>query len=623
MSRVEFDSTKKPLDELLKKAHEGLIQLPDFQRGWVWDDEGIRGLLASISQSFPVGALMTLQTGGEVRFKPRLIEGAPEVNGTRQPEALLLDGQQRITSLYQATMRPEVVQTINSKRQRVSRWYYIDMRAALEPGHDRMDAIVGVPENKLETRNFGREIVRDLSTPEREYEALMFPVGRIFDDRDWQHGFEDYWYSRGDRDKRNFYRDFYDKVLSAFLRYQMPVIELGRSTTREAVCLVFEKVNTGGKKLDAFELLTAIFAADEFDLRQDWYGTSKEPGRHKRLARHNVLTQLGPTEFLQAVALLHTAARRQAHTVDGKPGEPPPVICTRDTLLSLPLPAYRDFAPKVEAGYERVARFLRAQKIYWFKDVPYHTQLVPLAAILAVIGDRWQEDAARRKLARWYWCGVFGELYGSAVETRFAKDLWEVPKWLDGGDEPTSVKEAVFRADRLDTMTSRLSAAYKGVHALLMREGARDFRSGQSFDDTVYFDEAVDIHHIFPRAWSEKNRIPRSRYDTIVNKTPLTARTNRIIGGSAPSHYLGELRKAGSISSDEALDQHIASHAIEPALLRADSFDSFYAARRERLLTLIQDSMGQDIYRGTASDEATGEPWDEDDAGDEQMQAAE
>jgi hypothetical protein len=304
--------------------------------------------------------------------------------------------------------------------------------------------------------------------------------------------------------------------LEAFLRYQMPVIELGRSTSREAVCLVFEKVNTGGKKLDAFELLTAIFAADEFDLRQDWLGTGKEPGRHKRLARHNVLCQLGPTEFLQSISLLYTAARRRLHIAEAKGGEAPPVICTRDALLALPLSEYKKFAPQAEAGFERVARFLRAQKIYWFKDLPYHTQLIPLAAILAIIGDRWMEDAARRKLARWFWCGVFGELYGSAVETRFAKDVWEVPAWIDGGDEPSSVKEAAFRADRLDTMTSRLSAAYKGVHALLMREGARDFRSGQSFDDSVYFDEAVDIHHVFPRVWCEKSGIPRSRYDTIV-----------------------------------------------------------------------------------------------------------
>ena len=613
MSRVEFDSSKKPLDELLKKAGDGLLQLPDFQRGWVWDDEGIRGLLASVSRSFPVGALMTLQTGGDVRFKPRLVEGAPESGRAWQPEALLLDGQQRITSLYQATMRRKVVQTLNAKRQRINRWYYIDMLAALEPGRDRGEAIVGVPENRRETRNFGREIVRDLSTPELEYEAMMFPINRVFDDRDWQHGFEDFWHERGDRDKRSLYRDFYDKVLAAFLRYQMPVIELGRSTSREAVCLVFEKVNTGGKKLDAFELLTAIFATDEFDLRQDWLGTTESPGRQKRLAKHNVLSQVQPTDLLQAVSLLHSAARRRAHIETGAVGDASPVVCTRDAILNLPLQAYRDYAPKAEAGYDRVARFLRAQRIYWFKDVPYSTQLVPLAAILAAIGDRWEEEAARRKLTRWYWCGVFGELYGSAVETRYGKDVWEVPAWIDDGPEPSSVKDAVFRADRLDTMTSRLSAAYKGVHARLMQEGARDFRSGQSFDDTVYFDDAVDIHHVFPRAWCEKNGVPRARYDTIVNKTPLTAKTNRIIGGSAPSRYLGALREAGSLSSDAALDVVVATHAIDPGLLRADEFAPFYSARRERLLGLIQESMGHNVYRGVDSGEVTGPVIDEED----------
>ncbi len=144
MSRVSFDSTKLPLDEILKKASTGLLQLPDFQRGWVWDDEGLRGLLASVSKSFPVGALMTLQTGGEVNFKPRLIEGAPANNNGVTPDALLLDGQQRITSLFQTTMRKEVIETINAKKQRIDRFFYIDMAKALDDGADRMDAIVGI-----------------------------------------------------------------------------------------------------------------------------------------------------------------------------------------------------------------------------------------------------------------------------------------------------------------------------------------------------------------------------------------------------------------------------------------------------------------------------------------------
>ncbi len=87
----------------------------------------------------------------------------------------------------------------------------------------------------------------------------------------------------------------------------------------------------------------------------------------------------------------------------------------------------------------------------------------------------------------------------------------------------------------------RLSAAYKGVNALLMNEGAQDFRSGQKFDHTVFFGENVDIHHIFPQDWCKRQGIKPAVYDSIINKTPLSYRTNRIIGGVAPSEYLSKL----------------------------------------------------------------------------------
>jgi hypothetical protein len=87
-------------------------------------------------------------------------------------------------------------------------------------------------------------------------------------------------------------------------------------------------------------------------------------------------------------------------------------------------------------------------------------------------------------------------------------------------------------------MRSRLSAAYKGIHALLMHEGAKDFRTGQTFDQTVFFDEDVDIHHIFPQDWCGRQSIEPKVYDSIINKTPLSYRTNRRIGGVAPSGRL-------------------------------------------------------------------------------------
>src|SRR5690606_9136568 len=146
---------------------QGEIQLPDFQRGWVWPDSGIRGLLASIANGFPVGALLTLQTGGEVRFQPRLIEGVPEK--AVSPEELLLDGQQRMTTLYQSLYCQSPVQTHNDQKVKVERYYYLDIMAALGGKTITEDAIVAVPANRIETTAFGREEKRNLSTREREF----------------------------------------------------------------------------------------------------------------------------------------------------------------------------------------------------------------------------------------------------------------------------------------------------------------------------------------------------------------------------------------------------------------------------------------------------------------------
>src|SRR5215208_5083053 len=101
MAGSSFQTNPFDLHKLLEGCAQGVLQLPDFQRSWVWDEERIKSLIASISRAFPVGALMTLNTGGPVNFKPRPVEGAPPEAKQTQPQSLLLDGQPRMTSLYQ------------------------------------------------------------------------------------------------------------------------------------------------------------------------------------------------------------------------------------------------------------------------------------------------------------------------------------------------------------------------------------------------------------------------------------------------------------------------------------------------------------------------------------------
>ena len=258
----------------------------------------------------------------------------------------------------------------------------------------------------------------------------MFPLNQVFTSAEWRQGHNKYWgYSPT---KIKLFNDFESEVIKRFVQYHVPVIELGKETPKEAVCLVFEKVNTGGVTLTVFELLTASFAADNFQLREDW------DARKENLSNQAVLRNIESTSFLQAITLLATKSRGTA------------VSCRRRDILRLTTDEYVEWAPRVEDGFRRAAQFLREQNVFRSRDIPYQTQLVPLSAILADLGDAGDTDGARQKIARWFWCGVLGEMYGGTTETRFALDLTDVTDWVrNGGDDPRTIRDANFQAERL------------------------------------------------------------------------------------------------------------------------------------------------------------------------------
>ena len=299
-----FRTAEPLLHEVLEQIHRGAIQLPDFQRGWVWDDDHIRALIASVSLSYPIGAVMLLETGSDtVRFKPRLVEGAA-LHDPPHPDRLILDGQQRLTSLYLALQSGKPIPTRTEKGQEIERVYYLDMTHCLDPEADRLDAIVSLPPDRIVRSDFARKVDLDVSTRGREYEHRLFPLALIFDPAgfdEWKEGYQEYFdYARDDI---RFLNQFSREIWQRFQQYKVPVIELLRDTEKEAVCQVFEKVNTGGVTLSVFELVTATFAADDFLLRQE--GSERE----ERLYTYDVLQSIDATAFLTAVTFL-TSYRR-------------------------------------------------------------------------------------------------------------------------------------------------------------------------------------------------------------------------------------------------------------------------------------------------------------------------
>lgn len=597
-----FNIDRPLLSDILTKIGTGRIQLPDFQRDWRWDDYRIRSLLASVSQAFPIGAVLTLAVDGKNSLKPRPIEG---VEDAETPNTLILDGQQRLTALFQSLKSEQGAYTLNTKGKPITRYYYLDMEKCLNDEIDRESAVLSCRENRRVQREHGQII--DIASPKMEYKNSMFPVNKIFDSDDWGDEYKDYW--QQDPSKRELFNTFNREVIGCFKQYNLPIIHLLENTPREAVCLIFEKVNTRGVTLTIFELLTASFAIDNFQLREDW------DKRFKSMSKHPVLGNLDSTDFLRALTLLFTNANPKISTAN----------CTRRSILQLKAADYEKWADITEEGFIQAAKFLNGLKIFTAKDVPYQTQLIALAAILARVDSAYRsakealmsekpsqsEEAIVKeikkaykaqqdkepKISRWYWCGVFGEMYTDAVNAQIAKDFSEVTSWLrEEIDLPSTVREASFQSNKLLEVQTRRSAVYKGVYALLIPNGCRDFLTGSSVDEQISSGSSIDIHHIFPRDWCRNQGIEPNVCNSIINKTALSASTNRKIGGRAPSEYLQEIQEETGIDSNQ-MDEILDSHLIFGEALREDYFDKFFDIREDALLEVIEKAMGKKIIR--------------------------
>ncbi|HKF81437.1 MAG TPA: DUF262 domain-containing protein [Solirubrobacterales bacterium] len=584
-----FQAPLYELSDYLAWTTSGKVQLPDFQRGYKWEEERIRQLLVTVLRGHPLGVVMLLKTGSDqVRFKPKPIKGAEASSGV-EPEKLLLDGQQRLTSLTQALTGNGVVSTMDARGKKLARKYYVDIAVALE-GDDRIDdAVLSLPGDGVVRTNFGRDVELDVSTPEKERQHGYFPLSLLFspDTISWL-------FELPDREQA---KEFNARIIKPTGTYNIPAIELDTETSKSAVATVFEKVNTGGLALNVFELLTATFAGDkkhydqygtDFRLNDDWQKTLQI------FEDRPVLSGIESTDFLQAVTLLATRKRNLADTS----AKPVGISAKREDVLKLTLDDYVEWVDPLRDAFLWASDFLADRHIFEPKFLPYPKQLVPLAAIKVVMGTDADLIGPHARLVRWFWSGILGELYGGAIETRFVRDIEQVPQWAgdEDSDAPRTIQDATFVESRLHSLRTRNAAAYKGIYSLLLANEARDWMEDKALDKVQYASLSTDIHHIFPKRWCNAHDIDDERRESIVNKTAISARTNRTIGGSAPSKYLPALEAKAQIPP-ALLDGLLDSHLVAASALRGDDFDGFFTARRERLCQLIEKAMGKTVQR--------------------------
>jgi len=547
--------TSQPLKHLLGLIHNGDMALPDFQRDFIWDPFATDELIESIINSYPAGTLLRIKNGHQLLFRPRAFQGAPSL-GAKIPAYLILDGQQRLTSLYQAFYGTG------------DHRYYLNL-AGLDKGDDLEDCAFYL---KVKEGN------REYGTIGQQASKLVFPLSQLFGVAGgfgaWQNQALQVACSDAptmlELHKR--LTRVYDRWIRPTEEYEFPLVDLNEDTTGPAVCMIFETLNRTGVKLSVFDLLTARFWPEDYNLREKWEDAQK---------KFALLGEFGidPYYILQIVALLEPGVDN-----DGEVRAP---SIKRGAILDMKVDQAR-------RGWDRAVKGLVAGLTMLRDDcgvllpslLPYNTIVIPMAAALAIQeGSKGISVGANRlRLTRWFWCSVFGQKYENAPNSQAEKDFAELRRWMAGGEPPESVRD--FRPDiNLRQVTPRQRAVYRGIMALILQHGAMDFYQRGKITTQLLSDSKnpVDDHHVFPRAFLDSQGVQVALRDCILNRTFIDRETNQRLGKRAPSDYLTELRfEHGEKKIDELLRSHQLP-AEDGSPLLSDDFDGFLN-RREMIL---------------------------------------
>ncbi|UYN95210.1 MAG: DUF262 domain-containing protein [Enhydrobacter sp.] len=549
------DTNPRALKELLGEIHGRVSVLPDFQRDFVWEPGATQELIVSIANNYPAGSILRVRDAKRA-FAAREFEGAPVLNGSLHT-FLVLDGQQRLTSLYQAFYG------VGDHR------YYLDLRK-LQAGADFDEAIFHV----RATTKWAKK----LQGFEAQADELILPLSVL------KGGAGGYlqWVLQVtnpmEANKRMAMLDALTRLNEQWVKtiddYHFPVVTLSDRTEPDALCTIFETLNRTGVKLSVFELLTARFWPQGVNLRELWEAA---------VVAHPIIEafEVDPYYVLQGISL---ASRKAAS-------------CKRGDVLTLDASAINEWWDKVIQGLALGLEILRDDcKVVQPKWLPYQTMLAPLSAVVARTGmpGTAAEGVRRARLARWFWCAVFGQAYESAPNSQSARDVTDITVWLEGGKEPESVSDLRFDPNALRDVTPRQRSIYRGTICLILAsKQSRDFHTGAVISSQLIADQGIDDHHVFPADFLEKKKgitSARAR-DCVLNRTLIDRTTNQMISNRAPSQYLEELRKTPGFPFEQVLKSHCLPPERASPLL-SDDYSAFLAWRQSELWAEIKRVTG-------------------------------
>lgn len=515
---------------LISDIDSGRVKIPQFQREYVWSKEDAAKLIDSVLRGYPIGTFILWKTRDTLRSIRDIgglkLKDAPEGDSVYY----VLDGQQRITSLY-AGIKGVSIKRENFKNKKVNiiedfSQIYINLTA-----EENDEQIVVTNIDMLNEMQY-------ISLKEL-LDANFTQIFRKFNHDELINQIETY--------------------RTKIQNYQFSVVELTNAPI-EVATEVFTRLNTGGKTLTVFEIMSAKMYDEEnsFDLaeKHDEFLADLETNRFGAISN---------TVVLQLISLILNKD------------------CAKKSILSTNKVDFIEIWDKtIDATKSTIDYFRTFYRIPVSGLLPYDSLLVPFAYFFYFNNSKKPDDFQRKWLQDYFWRCCLSSRFSSGVESKMAQDIKKIESILS--------KEEPEQLEGIDVSLSSLEqngrftvgrAYIKALICILAYHEPKSFDDGAKVmldNDHLKMSTSKNYHHFFPRAYLSKKKIDEDKINHIANITLVDDFLNKQkIRDKAPSVYMKEY-VAGNGNIVKTMKSHLIDD-LDSWGIWTDEYETFFDKR--------------------------------------------
>lgn len=519
-----MEQSNQSIDTLFSQLKAGEIQIPAFQRGFVWTAEQVSLLYDSIYKGFPIGNLLFWETSSKLAYNRKIGQLEPFHNASDNTFKYVLDGQQRLTSLC-GLFDNRIFKNEDNQEE------WLDIYFDLDSNEDSSQpAFLPLSEEDVDYKKY-------------------FPVSKLMDSTE---------YRKATRELPDDQANKLDQVVRK-LSSVMLSIEKFKTNNMKLVSSVFERINTAGTDLDHFQLLSAWTWSEDFvlqekfsDLVQDLgeFGLDSENPKHLDL-----LLKCCTGIFLE-----------QSST---------------DAILDLNGDVVREKFTYIDQSFKATIQFLKDElNIHKLVILPYASMLIPLVKFFYAetpMGSAYTK-LQKEKILKWFWRTSFYRRYSNAIDAKIPDDIREMS--LLKSDENTEVFNFKSNIDVknffIKNKFSPTNINTKTFICMLSSEDPKSFISGSkiSVSAKIHTSVKTEYHHIHPRKHLERLGVKDGDINCLANFCFLTKADNLKIRDKAPEEY-------------KLLITSGLNEVLEKAVCPADTLDTDYKTFLKNRNTLL------------------------------------